>query len=320
MIVLRSACTIFAVSNKQRMKDLHTRENRLKQTVATLANGKSLEQMCRMCEVEGRLPSQMSIKEIVSLCRAILFPGFFGDDINACNLEYSIGVRCERLYALLADQIEAGFVMEHDEKTQAREKACRIASEFVDTLPSLRETLHTDVVATYRGDPAATGTEEVIYCYPGIRAITNYRIAHALLGLGVPAVIPRLISEMAHSETGIDIHPGAVIGKYFSIDHGTGVVIGATAIIGDNVKLYQGVTLGAKSFVCDADNNPVKGIPRHPIIGNNVVIYSNTSVLGRITVGDNAIIGGNIWVTDDVAANEKLVQAKANNILRLKQD
>lgn len=137
--------------------------------------------------------------------------------------------------------------------------------------------------------------------------------------LGVP-VIPRIITELAHSETGIDIHPGAEIGEYFAIDHGTGVVIGATAIIGNHVKLYQGVTLGAKSFDLDENNNPIKGIPRHPIIGDNVVIYSNASILGRISIGKNAVIGGNLWVTVDVAEGEKLVQAKANNILRFKSD
>ena len=133
-------------------------------------------------------------------------------------------------------------------------------------------------------------------------------------------VIPRIITELAHSETGIDIHPGAEIGEYFAIDHGTGVVIGATAIIGNHVKLYQGVTLGAKSFDLDENNNPIKGIPRHPIIGDNVVIYSNASILGRISIGKNAVIGGNLWVTVDVAEGEKLVQAKANNILRFKSD
>jgi len=129
-----------------------------------------------------------------------------------------------------------------------------------------------------------------------------------------------MITESAHSETGIDIHPGATIGEYFAIDHGTGVVIGATAIIGSHVKLYQGVTLGAKSFDMDENNNPIKGIPRHPIIGNNVVIYSNATILGRINIGDNAVVGGNIWVTTDVASGERLIQAKANNILRLKND
>lgn len=178
--------------------------------------------------------------------------------------------------------------------------------------------IFTDVNATYLGDPAAISTDEVIYCYPAIRAISNYRIAHELVKLEVP-IIPRMISEQAHSETGIDIHPAATIGEGFTIDHGTGIVVGATAIIGNNVKLYQGVTLGAKSFDTDADGNPIKGIPRHPIIGDNVVIYSNASILGRINIGANAVIGGNIWVTEDVAEGEKLVQAKANNFLRFKQ-
>ena len=193
------------------------------------------------------------------------------------------------------------------------------AEAFISNLPELRRLLTTDVKATYYGDPAAISTDEVIYCYPAIRAISNYRIAHELVKLQVP-IIPRMISEQAHSETGIDIHPAATIGESFTIDHGTGVVVGATAIIGNNVKIYQGVTLGAKSFDTDENNNPIKGIPRHPIIGDNVVIYSNTSILGRIKVGANAVIGGNIWVTEDVAEGEKLVQAKANNILRFKQE
>ena len=167
--------------------------------------------------------------------------------------------------------------------------------------------MHTDVEAMYDGDPAAVSHEEVIYCYPAIRAILNYRVAHELLLLGVP-IIPRMITEAAHCETGIDIHPAATIGERFAIDHGTGVVIGATAIIGPNVKLYQGVTLGAKSFDCDADGNPVKGVPRHPIVGDNVIIYSNSSILGRIRIGDNAVIGGNMWVTSDVPDGEMIVQ------------
>jgi serine O-acetyltransferase len=183
------------------------------------------------------------------------------------------------------------------------------ATEFIIQLPEIREKLHTDVIAAYNGDPAAKSLGEVIFCYPSIRAISNYRIAHALLKLNVP-LIPRIITEMAHSETGIDIHPGATIGEYFTIDHGTGVVIGETAIIGNNVKMYQGVTLGAKSFPSDENGNPIKGIDRHPVIGNNVIIYSNTTILGRITVGDGAVIGGNMWVDTDVPAGAKLAQNK----------
>ena len=161
----------------------------------------------------------------------------------------------------------------------------------------------------FRSDPAAHSQAEIIFCYPGLRAICNYRIAHKLLELDVP-FIPRIISEMAHSETGIDIHPAAKIGLSFTIDHGTGVVIGATSIIGNNVTIYQGVTLGAKNFPLDDDGNPIKGIPRHPIIGDNVIIYSNATILGRITIGDNAVIGGNLWVTQDVAPGSRVQQPR----------
>jgi serine O-acetyltransferase len=186
------------------------------------------------------------------------------------------------------------------------------ATEFINELPAIKEKLHTDVIAAYNGDPAAKSYGEVIFCYPSIRAISNYRIAHALLHLGVP-LIPRIITEMAHSETGIDIHPGATIGEFFTIDHGTGVVIGETAVIGTNVKMYQGVTLGAKSFPLDEEGNPIKGIDRHPKIGNNVIIYSNSTILGSITVGDGAVIGGNLWVDEDVPVGAKLAQNKRIN-------
>ena len=185
------------------------------------------------------------------------------------------------------------------------------ATSFISMLPDIRETLHTDVIAAYNGDPAAKSFGEVIFCYPSIRAISNYRIAHALLKLGVP-LIPRIISEMAHSETGIDIHPGATIGSYFVIDHGTGVVIGETTIIGNNVKMYQGVTLGAKSFPLDENGNPIKGIKRHPNIESNVILYSNTTILGDITVGEGAVIGGNLWIDYDIPAGSKLSQSKKN--------
>ena len=307
------------------MEKTYKYEDRLKSTVLSLSDSNSFYDLCHMRWNGEPLPSQTSIKEIIGLCRSILFPGFFGSgDVNSFNLEYVLGMECERLYELLENQFVAGLGLKgccckEINYNSLCEEASALAVEFIERLPEIRHVLQTDVCAVYRGDPAAESREEVIYCYPAIKAISNYRIAHALLELGVP-VIPRMISEMAHSETGIDIHPGAVIGEYFSIDHGTGVVIGATAIIGNNVKLYQGVTLGAKSFTYDENNNPVKGIPRHPIIGDNVVIYSNTSVLGRIRIGNNAVIGGNIWVTEDVAENEKLVQAKANNILRFKQE
>ena len=182
-----------------------------------------------------------------------------------------------------------------------------ICGKIISLLPEIRSQLETDVIAAYDGDPAAVSLGEVISCYPTIKALTNYRVAHELYRMNVP-LIPRIITEMAHSETGIDIHPGAQIGRYFTIDHGTGVVIGATCIIGEHVKLYQGVTLGAKSFPLDEEGNPIKGIPRHPIIEDNVIVYSNATILGRITIGKGATIGGNVWVTEDVPAGSRIIQ------------
>lgn len=291
-------------------------EGRLKEAVKSLACKEGLQRMCHMRMGCEPLPSETLIEELIGLCRSLLFPGFFGGaDVNGYNLEYTIGLQCERLKLVLENQITAGFLVgktcvSEGELCDIKANASCIAIEFIASLPELRRVLHTDVNAIYRGDPAATSTEEVIYCYPCIKAIINYRIAHELLTAGVP-VIPRMITEKAHSETGIDIHPGATIGERFAIDHGTGVVIGETAIIGENVKLYQGVTLGARSFPTDENDNLIKGIPRHPIIGDNVVVYSNATILGRVTIGDNAVVGGNIWVTSDVAPGERLIQAKS---------
>ena len=307
------------------MNKTYRNEDNLKQAVEMLADRQSISNMCHMRLCGEPLPSQQAVRSIIDLTRMILFPGFFGSEgVNSYNLEYVIGIRCEELNNILTNQITAALALqtgcgEAIDLPRLEKKAADISMRLIGQLPEMRRVLHTDVSAIYRGDPAAASHEEVIYCYPSIRAITNYRIAHALHVMGVP-VLPRMISEMAHSETGIDIHPGATIGEYFAIDHGTGVVIGATAIIGKNVKIYQGVTLGAKSFDCDPDGNPIKGIDRHPIIGDDVVIYSNASSLGRITIGNGAVIGGNIWVTEDIAPGEKLIQAKANNILRFKQD
>lgn len=310
----------YSIMGKNTYKD----EALMKATVRTLADTASTRSMCHMRFGNEPLPSQGSIKQIIAVCRELLFPGFFGnDDVNSYNLEYVIGLQCERLKTLLRSQLVAGLAFASPcdcVRTRGLEdKADQISSQFIARLPQLRATLHTDVEAIFNGDPAATSLEEVIYCYPSIKAITNYRLAHELLQAGVP-ILPRMIAEMAHGETGIDIHPGAQIGDHFAIDHGTGVVIGATAILGHHVKIYQGVTIGARSFDLDAEGNPVKGVPRHPIIGNHVVIYSNATLLGRIHIGDGAVVGGNIWVTTDVAPGERLIQAKANNILRLKHD
>ena len=172
-------------------------------------------------------------------------------------------------------------------------------------LPKIRKVLATDVEAAYNGDPAAKSSAEILLCYPVIKALTSYRLAHELSLLGVP-LIPRMMTELAHSETGIDIHPGATIGSYFTIDHGTGVVIGETCVIGNHVKLYQGVTLGAKSFPLDENGNPIKGIPRHPVIEDDVIVYANATLLGRIHIGRGCIVGANTWVLDDMAPETKV--------------
>jgi serine O-acetyltransferase len=204
----------------------------------------------------------------------------------------------------LQEQIKRGlcFVCEHDggpECPDCLDKAAVITKEFLDRLPRIQHILATDVQAAYLGDPAATSTDETIFCYPGILAVTYYRLAHELYSLGVP-LIPRIITEHAHSLTGIDIHPGASIGERFFIDHGTGVVIGETCIIGRKVRIYQGVTLGAKSFPLDEQGHPIKGIERHPIVEDEVVIYSGATILGRVTIGRRSVIGGNVWITRDI--------------------
>lgn len=247
----------------------------------------------------GRLPSVARLREAVDLVKALLFPEFFdGNTTDASMRRYSIGVNIDRLYALMCEQIAC--VTDAD--------AAALALKLIDCLPELRRLLLTDVEAIYANDPAVYSRGEVIFCYPVVNAMIHYRAAHALLSMGVP-VIPRIITELAHSATGIDIHPGAEIGEYFAIDHGTGVVIGQTCIIGNHVTLYQGVTLGSRNFTLNDEGHPLS-LPRHPIIEDNVTIYSNASVLGRITVGHDAIIGGNVWVTEDVPPHGKIVQAR----------
>jgi serine O-acetyltransferase len=257
------------------------------------------------------LPSVPALKRVVELLRIIIFPGYFGDSIvNQRSLRCHIGVMLENVYQLLSEQIFYG--LQFDSSLYPEEDQQEIASEkalaFIDKLPELKRLLSCDVKETFDGDPAAKSYGEVIFSYPTIRAVFSHRIAHGLLKLGVP-VLPRIISELAHSETGIDVHPAAQIGEYFSIDHGTGVVIGETTIIGNHVRLYQGVTLGAKRFSLGEDGLPVN-VPRHPVVEDNVVIYANANVLGRITIGKNTVIGGNVWLTHSVPPGSRILQQK----------
>ena len=259
------------------------------------------------------MPSIDEVKKMVKLCRQVIFPGFYGhSSMTPERLPYYLGVNIDSLFVTMQEQLKRGFCFACERQADfmcgnCGDEATRISSEFIKQMPELRRKLIGDVTAAFDGDPAAKTHGEVIFCYPAITAITNYRIANQLLTMGVP-LIPRIISELAHSETGIDIHPGAQIGESFTIDHGTGVVIGETSIIGNNVKLYQGVTLGAKSFPTDEHGNPIKGIPRHPIVEDDVVIYSHATILGRITVGRGSVIGGNVWVTNNLPPNSRIVQ------------
>jgi serine O-acetyltransferase len=251
------------------------------------------------------LPSHEAVTEILSGLKEILYPGYFGRrNFTPVNIRYHIGDRVWQVHRLLIEQVYLSIV----HGCRHTEGQCRTCSEvagdlsiaFLRRIPKLREYLQTDVQALYDGDPAAKGVEEIIFSYPGLEAVTVYRIAHELWQMDVP-LLPRIMTEMAHGATGIDIHPGAHIGRRFFIDHGTGVVIGETTRIGDNVKIYQGVTLGALSFPKDEKGELIRGHKRHPTIEDNVTIYSGATLLGGQTVvGKGSTIGGNVWLTHSV--------------------
>ena len=264
----------------------------------------------------GPLPSRDVVVAIIEDLRSALFPGYFGvSEAAPESMRFHVGATLDHVIRALTEQVRRGLCFActdgpGDGCAECEPKARRIALDFLDRLPEVQRLLATDVRAAYEGDPAASTSDEAIFCYPGVLAITSYRLAHELYVLGVP-LIPRIVTEHAHSLTGIDIHPGARIGAAFFIDHGTGVVIGETTIIGERVRLYQGVTLGAKSLPLDENGNPVKGIARHPIVEDDVVIYSGATILGRVTIGRGAVIGGNIWLTRSVEPGERVTQASA---------
>lgn len=262
-------------------------------------------------------PSREALAGIVEELRSALFPGYVGDtpELSGEALQFHVGATLDRALRSLGEQVRRAlcFTCEGEEPVRCAECAQRadaVSERFLSQLPVVRRLLATDVRAAYDGDPAATSPAETILCYPGILALTCQRLAHELYGLEIP-LIPRIITEHAHSLTGIDIHPGARIGESFFIDHGTGVVVGETCEIGDRVRLYQGVTLGARSFPLDDHGHPVKGIRRHPIVEDNVIIYSGATVLGRITVGAGSVIGGNVWLTHSVPPDSRISQTEA---------
>jgi serine O-acetyltransferase len=262
------------------------------------------------------LPSRTEVVQMVELLRSVIFPGYVGSrDVTEESLGYHMGAALHRAAIIMVDEIHRGLCFACDREKgdrvpeQCLGQAKQITEQFLRRLPELRRLLALDAVASYEGDPAAPSPSEAIFCYPGVLALTCHRIAHELQRLGVP-LIPRMITEHAHSLTGIDIHPGARIGESLFIDHGTGVVIGETSVIGNRVRIYQGVTLGAKSFPLDNDGNPIKGIDRHPVIEDDVTIYSGATILGRVTIGKGAVIGGNVWLTRDVPPGAKISQSK----------
>ncbi len=239
-----------------------------------------------------KAPSVSQLKRLVELVGYVIFPDY--SDVPS----WTNGN--EAIHAVLADQLSTITTITEPDK---------MADDFVQALPEIARLLHTDALAVMHNDPAVKSMQEVILCYPVVKVMVHYRTAHQLHLQGVP-IIPRVITEMAHSATGIDIHPAAQIGEHFCIDHGTGVVIGATSVIGNHVMLYQGVTLGAKNFSYDANGVPID-MPRHPILEDYVTVYSNTSILGRVRIGHHTIVGGNVWLTHDVPPHSRVLQSRA---------
>jgi serine O-acetyltransferase len=284
----------------------------LEQIVAELRA--SREELHRTRHPRGirELPSREAIVGIVNGLRAAMFPTHYGaPDLTDETVDYYVGHTLETTLRLLCEQVRRAlrFLPEHAQTAELElaERAFEITRSLGTQLPRIRALLVSDIQAAFAGDPAAQHITEILLCYPGVLAVMHHRLAHALHGLGVP-LLARFINEIAHSATGIDIHPGAQIGPSFFIDHGTGVVIGETAVIGERVRLYQAVTLGAKSFPSGSDGALVKGHARHPIVEDDVVIYAGATILGRVTIGRGAVIGGNVWLTHSVAPGASISQ------------
>jgi len=277
--------------------------------------------LSRTVDPNGRvldLPSPREVSEAVSGITSSLFPRRYGGAKGGLNGEldyfvgYTLGKALEALRAQVVRELRFTASLNGNELDDSEAVALSIAQDFADGLPAILDILYSDIRAAYDGDPSAKSHEEVLLSYPGVKAIIHHRLAHALYKLGVP-IIARIIAESSHSSTGIDIHPGAEIGGSFFIDHGTGVVIGETAVIGERVRLYQAVTLGAKRFSVDENGALVKGLPRHPIVEDDVVVYAGATILGRVTIGRGSVIGGNVWLTRSVPPNSNIVQAQARS-------
>lgn len=286
----------------------------LRSVVADLRTSREVTHSVRHLGRIRELPSREIIAEVVERLRAALFPTHYGNaDLTDESIDFFVGDTLNEALTLLSEQLRRGLLFdgEHAQWGEAEfvQKAGETTRTFAGQLPAIRALIVSDLHAAFQGDPAAASTSEVLLCYPGTTAIMLYRFAHALHQLGA-RLVARLVSEIAHARTGVDIHPGANIGASFFIDHGTGVVIGETTIVGERVRLYQAVTLGAKRFPADADGKLIKGIPRHPIVEDDVVIYAGATILGRITIGRGSTIGGNVWLTNSVPPGSNLTQAQ----------
>lgn len=263
-----------------------------------------------------KLPSRKVLMTIVEQLSTALFPNRLGSrELAPESVDYFVGHTLDTTLGVLADEVlrELLFLAGPEDAIDVHQKkSVEITREFASRLPHIRTLLESDIQAAFEGDPAARSLDEILACYPGITAVTHHRLAHELYALGVP-LVARIIAEIAHSMTGIDIHPGAKISGSFFIDHGTGVVIGETAVIGQRVRLYQAVTLGAKRFATDENGALIKGGARHPIVEDDVVVYAGATILGRITIGKGSVIGGNVWVTRSVPPGSNITQARARN-------
>lgn len=270
----------------------------------------------RRSERPVKLPSRRAITSIVEGLSAALFPNRLGSrELANESVDFFVGHMLDTNLRELVNQVVRevqAFAGGDGNARTHREQASEIVSEFASWLPQVRLLVESDIQAAFHGDPAARSIDEVLACYPGITAVMHHRLAHALHVCGAP-LVGRIVAEIAHSTTGIDIHPGAQIQGNFFIDHGTGVVIGETAVIGQRVRLYHGVTLGAKRFPVDESNRLIKGAARHPIVEDDVVIYAGATILGRVTIGRGSVIGGNVWLTDSVPPESNISQAKVRS-------
>jgi serine O-acetyltransferase len=272
----------------------------------------------RTTEPGGReFPSRDELGNIVDSLKGVLFPMRLGPpDLRQESENFHVAHALDAaLHALLKQvrrELKYNAGLNGEAVHDVDEQALAVVRTFAAALPSIRTLLDSDVLAAYQGDPAARSVDEVLLCYPGVLAMIHYRLGHQLYQLGLP-LLARIVAELAHGATGIDIHPGAQIGAGFFIDHGTGVVIGETAVIGERVRVYQAVTLGAKRFPTDAEGNLQKGLPRHPVVEDDVVIYAGATILGRITLGKGSVIGGNVWLTHDVPPGGRIAQAESRS-------